>query len=50
MKSTLFTKDHKCPISATMKRPTISSAGGHGQEPDLSDVAGEGEGGTWGGA
>lgn len=50
MESTLLTKDRKCPVSATVKRPTISSAGGRGEEPDLSDVAGEGAGGALGSA
>lgn len=50
MESTLLTEDRKCPVSATVKRPTISSAGGRGEEPDLSDVAGEGAGGALGSA
>ena len=39
-KSTLFAKDHKCPVSAAVKRPTVCSAGGREGEPDLSDVSG----------
>lgn len=46
MKSTLFAKDRRCPVSAAVKRPTMSSAGGREEELDLSDVAGED---TWSG-
>lgn len=41
MKSALFDKDHKCPVSAPVERPAMSNAGGREEEPDLSDVAGE---------